>query len=395
MPSPNLHFDLHEYIRRISNTRKEMARRGLDTLIISDPSNMCWLTGYDGWSFYVHQCVILPARGNPVCFVREQDAQGGYRTVWMPDEDVHVYDETLVQNLPLHPMQELSQLIQERGFAQGTIGVEMDNYWYSALAHRELVNGLPEASFADATGLVNWQRAIKSEREIDYMKIAGRIVTAMHERILERIRPGMPKNELVAEIYHSGCLGVEGYGGDYPAIVPLLPSGSDAAAPHLTWNEDPFRSGEATFFEIAGCFRRYQCPTSRTIFLGTPPKRFLEVEEAVVEGIQAGLDAARPGNRCQDIAERFCTILEKRTGIVKKSRCGYSIGLSYPPDWGERTMSLRPSDDTLLEPGMTFHFIPAVWHDDWGMEITESFVVTDQGPHTLADVPRKLFVLEG
>ena len=55
-------------------------------------------------------------------------------------------------------------------------------------------------------------------------------------------------------------------------------------------------------------------------------------------------------------------------------------------------MSLRPKDETVLECGMTFHFIPAVWQEDWGMEITESFVVTARGAETLANVPRKMFV---
>jgi ectoine hydrolase len=392
MPAKNLPFAQPEYDARIARTRAEMLARNLDAIIISDPSNMGWLTGYDGWSFYVHQCVVLTMQGNPLCFVRAQDANGAVRTVWMPDEDVHGYDEKLVQNLPLHPMQELVAVLDDREIASGTIGVEMDNYWYSAQAHAELVKGLTSVTLADCTGLVNWQRAIKSDTEIEYMKIAGQIVTRMHENIRELIEPGMKKNEMVAEILRSGCLGVEGHGGDYPAIVPLLPSGADASAPHLTWNDEPFKSGEATFFEIAGCYRRYQCPTSRTIFLGKPPQKFLDVEKAVIEGIDAGLEKAKPGNQCQEIAEAFCTILERQTGIVKESRCGYPIGISYPPDWGERTMSLRPGDETVLEPGMTFHFIPAVWQDDWGMEITESFVVTEDGAETLSSVPRELFV---
>ena len=392
MPASNLPFSQEEYDSRLAKTRTKMSERGIDTLIVSDPSNMNWLTGYDGWSFYVHQCVVLPMDGNPICFVRAQDAAGGVRTVWMPDDDVHGYDEKLVQNLPLHPMQELCEVLRERNIAAGSIGVEMDNYWYSAQAHAELAKGLPDATFQDCTGLVNWERAIKSETEIQYLRIAGQIVTRMHERILELIEPGMKKNEMVAEIYRSGCQGVEGHGGDYPAIVPLLPSGADASAPHLTWDDSPFKSGEATFFEIAGAYKRYQCPTSRTIFLGKPSQKFLDVEAAVVEGINAGLEKAKPGNQCQDVAHAFCSILEERTGIKKESRCGYPIGVSYPPDWGERTMSLRPGDETVFEPGMTFHFIPAVWQDDWGMEITESFVITDTGCDTLSSVPRRLFI---
>ena len=74
-------------------------------------------------------------------------------------------------------------------------------------------------------------------------------------------------------------------------------------------------------------------------------------------------------------------------------RCGYPIGLSYPPDWGERTISFRPTDESILKPGMTFHFMPGIWMDDWGLEITESLLIRDEGPaEPLANYPRELFV---
>src|SRR3546814_14200939 len=86
------------------------------------------------------------------------------------------------------------------------------------------------------------------------------------------------------------------------------------------------------------------------------------------------------------------TLFRSRYGIVKDNRTGYSIGLSYPPDWGERTMSLRGGDTTELQPGMTLHFMTGLWLDDWGFETTESIVITDSGPRCLASVPRKLLV---
>ena len=223
------------------------------------------------------------------------------------------------------------------------------------------------------------------------MRTAGRIVGAMHARIFEVIEPGMRKCDLVAEIYDAAIRGVEGAGGDYPAIVPLLPSGKDAAAAHLTWDDKPLQAGEGTFFEIAGCYKRYHCPLSRTVFLGTPPQAFLDAEKAVLEGMEAGLEMARPGNTCEDIAKAFFAVLNKH-GIEKDSRTGYPIGLSYPPDWGERTMSLRLGDRTELQTNMTFHFMTGLWLDDWGFEITESIVIGESGPECLANVPRKLFV---
>ena len=238
---------------------------------------------------------------------------------------------------------------------------------------------------------MNWQRAVKSPAELDYMRRAGSIVAAMHQRIVEKVEPGMRKCDLVAEIYDAGIRGVDGFGGDYAAIVPLLPSGAEASAPHLTWDDRPMRAGEGTFFEIAGCYRRYHCPLSRTVFLGKPTQQFLDAEKATLEGMEAGLAAAKPGNVCEDIANAFFAVLRKY-GIVKDNRTGYSIGLSYPPDWGERTMSLRPGDRTELQPGMTFHFMTGLWLETMGLEITESIAITATGVECLANVPRNLFV---
>ncbi len=391
MASDRANFTRAEYGERLEKTRAAMARREIDLLIVTDPSNMGWLTGYDGWSFYTHQCVLVLPDEEPVWFGRAMDAPGAERTVYLPTERVIAYEDHYVQSSERHPMDVLAGLIRERGWDRRSIGVEMDNYYYSAAAHATLTGHLANAAFRDATGLVNWQRAVKSPRELEYMARAARIVEAMHARIFEVIEPGMAKNALVAEILHAGALGVEGAGGDYPAIVPMLPSGLDATAAHLTWDDSPMAPGEGTFFEIAGCHKRYHCPLCRTIFLGPPPQKYKDAEAAVLEGIEAGLEMARPGNRCEDIAEAFYAALRAH-GFEKDSRTGYSIGMSYPPDWGERTMSLRSGDKSLLEENMTFHFMPALWLDDGGLEITESFVVTANGARTLANVPRKLLV---
>lgn len=391
---PRLAFARSEYDARIAKTRSAMQQKGIELLIVTDPTNMAWLTGYDGWSFYVHQCVLVAMDGEPVWFGRGQDGNGAKRTAFLAHDNIVGYPDIYVQSPVRHPMDYLStEVIAARGWDRLAIGVELDNYYFSAAAYAALQKHLPNARWVDATSLVNWQRAVKSPREIEYMRVAARIVEKMHARIVDVVEPGMKKNELVAQIYDAGIIGIDGFGGDYPAIVPLLPTGADAAAPHLTWDDSRFEKNAGTFFEIAGCYRRYHCPQSRTVYLGRPPKHFIEGEKAVVEGIEAGLAAAKPGNYCEDIANAFFAVLAK-FGIEKNSRCGYPIGASYPPDWGERTMSLRPGDRTVLQPGMTFHFMPGLWLDDWGLEITESILITETGVETLCNTPRKLFVKE-
>lgn len=107
---------------------------------------------------------------------------------------------------------------------------------------------------------------------------------------------------------------------------------------------------------------------------------------------EAGLEAARPGNTAGDIARALAKPLEA-AGIERGARAGYPIGISYPPDWGERTISIRDEDTTELRPGMTFHFMPGLWMDGWGLEITESILIRDGSrAECLCNRPRELFV---
>ena len=371
-----------------------MAAAGIDVLFVTDPSNQAWLTGYDGWSFYVHQGVILTMEGDPHWWGRYMDSLGALRTCWMEAATIHGYADNYVQSTVRHPMQDLGRIIRELGLGRARIGVEMENYYYSAKAHSVLTAELPEASFSDATALVNWRRLVKSDEEIAFIRNAAKISEHVVRTAIDKAEPGVRKNDLVAEIFHAGITGVGDIWGDYPAIVPLTPSGLDATAAHLTWNGDPMRKGEATFFELSGCYRRYHAPLCRTVYLGNPPAEMLEAEKAQIEGIEAGLEAARAGNRTCDIANAFLGVL-KKYGIHREGRCGYPIGLSYPPDWGERTASIRAEDETVLEPGMTFHFMPALWMENWGLETTETILIRENGAaSTLCDVERKLFVKE-
>lgn len=387
-------FSNSEYERRIAKTRAAMAESGIDVLFVTDPSNQAWLTGYDGWSFYVHQGVILGMEGEPVWWGRYMDMLGGRRTCWMSHENIIGYGDHYVQSTEIHPMQDLAGHLERMGFAKARIGVEMENYYYSAKAHAVLQAELPGANFVDATALVNWQRLIKSDDEIALIRKAARISEHVVRTAIDKANPGIRKNDLVAEIMHAGITGVGDDWGDYPAIVPLTPSGLDATAAHLTWNGEPMREGEATFFELSGCYRRYHAPLCRTVFLGTPSSEMRRVEAAQIEGIEAGLDAARAGNRTCDIANAFLNVMAQY-GIERKGRMGYPVGLSYPPDWGERTASIRTEDKTVLKPGMVFHFMPALWMDDWGLETTETILISSDGPaEALCDVERKLFVKE-
>jgi ectoine hydrolase len=113
----------------------------------------------------------------------------------------------------------------------------------------------------------------------------------------------------------------------------------------------------------------------------------------VGEGLEAALERLRPGMTGAD-AHRAFTAVIGRHGFTKESRIGYSIGIGYPPDWGERTVSLREDSRTILKAGMAFHVILGMWMDGWGYETSEPVVLAEDGPERLTTVPQGLTIKE-
>jgi Xaa-Pro dipeptidase len=387
-------FEKSEYLERIGKTKKSMADQGVDVLLATNPANMNYLTGYDGWSFYVHQLVVLTLDSDePIWIGRGMDANAAKVTTFLNHDNILGYPDDYVQTPVKHPMDYAADFLMQHGWHKGTVGVEMDSYYFTAACYESLKRNLPDTDFKDATTLVNWVRVIKSAQEIEYMQQAARIIEKTMQVAVDMVRPGVRQCDAAAAVYQAKISGTEEYGGDYTGLCPMLPTGIGTSTPHLTWTDQPFVNVEATILELAAARRHYHCPMARTVHLGKPPKRLVDTAAVVGEGLNNALAAAKPGVQCQEVEAVWRETIKKH-GIIKESRIGYSTGLNYPPDWGEHTLSLRPGDTTELQPNMTIHMIPGVWLDDWGIEISECFRVTESGSETLANFPRELFVKE-
>ncbi len=385
-------FSKSEYQARIAAAKARMVAAGIDVLVVTEPANMCWLTGYDGWSFYTPQCLLVAQTlDEPVLIVRGMDANAGKVTTYLEHGNILGYPDHYVQQPDRHPMDWVAEEMGRRGIARGTLGLEMDSYYFSPMAYEHLKAALPNCRVANANNLVNWCRSIKSPAEIAYIREAARIVERSMAVGIENVSPGTRQCDAVAAIYDAQIRGAGGVGGDYPAIVPMLPTGVGASTPHLTWSDAPFRTGEATILELAGTRRRYHCPMARTVSLGKPPQKLADASAVICDGIAAALEAAKPGATCEEVEQAWRRELAK-SGFVKESRIGYSVGLNYPPDWGEHTMSLRAGDRTVIRPHMTFHMIPGLMLDDCGIEISECFLITETGAECFCDFPRPLVV---
>ncbi|WDF05332.1 M24 family metallopeptidase [Shouchella hunanensis] len=383
-------FTLEEFQARIANTKKKMEKRGIDVLLITDPANMNYLSGFNGWSFYVHQMLVLFIdEEQPIWLGRGMDANVAKQTTWLMHERIISYPDYFVQSREEHPMDFIGKVLADIGQSNRSIGVEMDTYYYTAQAHHRLNQALPNATFIDATNLVNWVRIIKSEQEIHYMKQAGKIASKAMYAGMNAIQAGARECDVVADIYHAQLSGTDESGGDYPAIVPLLPAGIKTGAPHITWTDQRYPSEETVIIELAGCHQRYHAPLARTITIGKPQQRVSDVADIVVEGLNEVMAFIKPGVTCEQVEAVWQKTIN-RYGLKKESRLGYSTGLNYPPDWGEHTASLRKGDQTEIKENMAFHVIPGMWYEDFGVEISESIRITKDSCELLADFPRQL-----
>ena len=385
-------FTKDEYKERLKKTKQSMQQKGIELLISQDTNNMNYLTGYDAWSFYYSQCVLVHVDlEEPICFVRAQDAGGAYIKTYLKRENIIVYKEKYIHTWPTHPYDALINFIKERKWEKSNIGVEMDSHYFTAFCYEKLKQGLPNANIKDSKRLVNWVRLIKSDAEINLMKVAAKISENAMKVAMDSINPGVRQCDAVAEIQRALFRGTPEIGGEYSSIAVLLPTGKGTSASHLTATDEKFTKGEATVVELSGVTKRYHCPMARTVHLGKPEQKKIDAMKATNEALNEGISAAKPGNTADDVAQKFWGVLDKYN-IKKESRTGYSIGIGYPPDWGEHTLNIYKGDKTILKPNVCFHMIAVMQFGDWGVEASESVRITDKGSELFCNFPKDLHI---
>ena len=385
-------FTNQEFKTRLNNVKNSMQKKGIDLLISHDTANMYYLTGYDAWSFYYAQCVLVHADlDEPLCFVRAQDVGGAFIKTYLKKENIIIYNENYIHKWPKHPYDYLVQIIKERKWDKLSIGLEMDSHYFTAFCYEKIKNGLPNAKIKDSERLVNWVRLVKSEAEINYMKSAALITEKAMHTAMNVINIDVRQCDAVGEIQKSLFYGTENVGGEYASITTLLPTGPGTSASHLTATQDKFKNGESTIIEISGCVKRYHAPLARTVQLGKPEPKKVDAMNATIEALNEGINVVKPGNLANDVAQEFWKVLDKYK-IKKESRTGYSIGIGYPPDWGEHTLNIYKGDMTVLKPNVTFHMIAVMQFGDWGVEASESIRVTENGNELLNNFPKELHI---
>ena len=246
---------------------------------------------------------------------------------------------------------------------------------------------LPQVNWMDADLLVNWVRVIKSEAELKMMQQAGKIAEIAMQTAWNGARIGVKQSDLIAKVMAAQIKGTEEFGGDMPALHPLILAGEAASTAHPMWTDQKLESGQTVAFELGGCRKRYNVGLARTLHLGNhKPTALCETAKVVEEGMNVIKETLTSNVKAGEVHNVWEKKLDKY-GLVKKSRIGYSIGVGYPPDWGEHTISFRAKEPTIIPENAVVHIILGMWMDGWGMELSETIHVRKNDCKTLSNFP--------
>lgn len=372
-------FGAEEYAGRVQRARANLQAAGIDVMIVTGPENIFYLTGQQTPGYYTFQALVLPVDGEPMFIIRQLEYFNFISNTFISDASVYLDGDD--------PVNFLVSAIENKGWANRRIAIDKRGWFLPITVYEALQARL--GTILDGAGQIEQLRAVKSATEIGKLEHAARYVDAGMRAGMAAVRAGASENDLVAAMLQASIAA----GSEYMGMEPLVSTGPRSGIPHGTWRRRVMQHGEPAFLEMAASHDRYHAALMRSAWVGEPPKVAIEMEKVCQEALQAALDALRPGEPCE--ASHFaCQAVIDCAGYTDafKKRTGYSVGISFAPDWGEGAiLSLYSGVKTLLQPGMSFHIPPALRiYGEFTVGVSETVVITETGYRVLGTLERPL-----
>jgi Xaa-Pro aminopeptidase len=375
-------FPRAEFEARLARLRAAMETAGIDGAVFTGPENIFYLTGQQTPGYYTFQCLIVPVEGEPLFLLRELERTNFLRNSFLPRFETYGDGAAPAKLVPA--------ALARAGLGGRRVAIEKGGWFLPIAFYEELLGALPE--IGDATGLVERLRRVKSPAELLALEESARQADAGILAGLAAIRAEATENDVVAEMMRAAIAA----GAEYMGMEPLVSSGPRSGVPHATWRRRRLAPGDCVFLEMSGCFNRYHTGLMRTGWLGEPPPLARRLEAVVQEALAAVLEAARPGVPCAAVHRAAQRVIDA-AGMTERyrKRTGYSLGISFAPDWGEwQVLSLFDGIDVPLEPGMCFHVPTALReYGAFTVGLSESIAITETGCRILGSVPRRIHVV--
>lgn len=360
--------------RKVSQMQERLAGQGLDGLLILNPANIWYASGF----FHVPTerpiGVFIPQSGQPIIFIPklEEDA---VQECWI--KDVRVYFEYPGRT---HPVAWMCKQLETR-----RLGI--DN-----VSHNTFLVAQGEVEEIQPSDIVSQMRLTKDPEEVELLEIAGKFADYAVETARAAAKPGVSEIEILKAsqeavldrmnreleeiIYTWG--GVTG---------GLIYSGLHSAFPHGMPSTNQVKAGDVLILSMGAGVGGYRCESERTFIVGEPTARQRELFEVMATAQQAGSDALRPGVRCCDVNEKCLNVI-RQAGLQEhiKHRMGHGKGLEgHEPPW------IEEGDETVLEEGMVVSSEPGIYVPGFGgFRHSDTLLVEEDGARSFTLYPLQL-----
>jgi Xaa-Pro aminopeptidase len=371
---------------KLERVRALMADRGIDAIVARAPDNVVYLT--DFWGMKGYDAVVFPREGEPTLFCLEASADDAARRAWTSEvELVAGYDAAD----PRPPVLRTLELASAAAREYGVVGIELS---LGTQASDRMVgepttftkgwfDAFPAA--VDATPVLAEARAIKTEQEIERMRLANEIAAAAMDHVRGVIRVGMSEAQIAAEwlgfVHGEGT----GWGGavDLALGFSLVWAGPGIKSFTATSNR-PVVEGEPTLFEIWACADGYWADHTKNVVVGELTEPYRELEAGLTEVYDDAVAFSTPGASLAELDRRV------REGV---ERIGYPGQPTHPICHGVGARAHEPpythqAGGGTVEEGMVLAIEPGCyWEGGGGLRLEDNFLITAAGPEKLSPFP--------
>lgn len=366
--------------RRHGDIRRALSAAGVDAVVIVNLPNITYLTNFAGSSAIVvlsHDAVEFITDSRYVTAVSTLQESGhacpGLRLVTVDGS----YDATLASVLGRSDWKRI-------GFEASHVTVARFRWLEGALAR-----GAHAPELVAMDGLVELARVVKDAYEVEVFRHAGRMLSRVTEQVLGFARGGITERDLALEIDTA----IRRAGFEKPAFETIVASGPNAALPHARPTERILGEGDLVVLDFGGVYDSYCVDLTRTVVVGRPSPRALEVHTAVREAHDRAIAASGPGRSRFDIdaaARDWLTAAGMGAAFGHGTGHGLGIDVHEDPRITRRGPNVDASREAVL-PGMVFTIEPGAYFPGWGgVRIEDDVLVTETGVELLTQVTTEL-----
>ncbi len=341
---------------RLQKLRRKFAGEKIDAILISQPDNRRYLSGFDG-SYGL--LLITPRKAILATDFRYIEQAG----TQAPDCEIFWINGNTADWFP--------GLVG--GLRRKRLGFEAENLTFAT--HHQLrdilnKNKIP-VKLTPVKGLVESLRAVKEPDEIKRIKKAAAISDAAYEYIEKVIQPGMTEQQVAWEIEKF----LRENGSQAVPFDIIVASGSNAALPHAKPSKRIIESGEPMVIDMGAKFDGYVSDLSRTLCPGTPDDKFRKLYHVVLDAQLAAVSIINEGITGEQADSAARAVIEK-AGYGKNFGHALGHGIGLAPHESPR---LGPGSTEPLEPGMVFTVEPGIYLPGWGGIRIEDTVMMENG----------------